>query len=87
MASEKHISNDHWKPWHAHANIQVLSNSLPSKQRPWSHTHCGGIGELFEKCWITTQSIPPLWIIIPYCGQGVQIWKGEHDLSPLSEIV
>jgi hypothetical protein len=28
----------------------VSSNSLPSTQRPWKHTHCGGMGELFEKC-------------------------------------
>ncbi len=50
MTSKKHISNDQWKHWHAHANIQVSSNSLPSTQKPWRHTHCGGMGELFEKC-------------------------------------
>ncbi len=35
----------------------MSSNSLPSTQRlyvVWKHiTHCGGMGELFEKCWIT----------------------------------
>jgi hypothetical protein len=63
MTSDKHISNDQWKPWHAHMNIQVSSNSLASTKRPWRHTHCVGMGELFEKCWITTQIITPLLII------------------------
>jgi hypothetical protein len=25
---------------------------------PWRHTHCGGMGELFEKCWITHEVLP-----------------------------
>jgi hypothetical protein len=70
MTGKKHVSNDQWKPWHAHSNIQVSSNSLPSTQRPWRHTHYGGMGELFEKCWLTTQSTTPLLIIIPHCSEG-----------------
>jgi hypothetical protein len=71
MTSEKHINNDQWKHWHAHVNIQVSSNSLPSTQKPWRHIHCGGMGELFEKCWITTWSIPPLLIIVLYLWQSM----------------
>ncbi len=48
---------------------------------------CGGLGELFEKCWITTQSTPPLLVIIPYCNNASRIWKGEHNLLPLGKIV
>jgi len=70
MTGKKHVSNDQWKPWHPHSNIQVSSNSLPSTQRPWRHTHYGGMGELFEKCWFTTQSTTPLLIIIPHYSEG-----------------
>ncbi len=49
-------------------------------------THYGGMEELFEKCWITTQSALPLLIIVLYYNKGGSIWKGEHD-SPLGEIV
>jgi hypothetical protein len=87
MTSEKHVNNDQWKPWHAHVNIQVSSNSLPSTQKPWRHTHCGGMGEVFEKCWIIARNTPPLLIIISYCGKGGQIWKGEHNLLPLGKIM
>jgi hypothetical protein len=68
-------------------NIHMSSSSLPSMQRPWRFTHCGGMGELFKKCWITTWSISPLWIIKLYCNKGGQMWKGEHDLLLLGEIV
>jgi serine/threonine protein kinase len=51
-------------------HIHVSSNSLPFTQRTWRHTYCGGMKGLFEKCWTTTWSTPPLWIIIPYCGKG-----------------
>jgi len=49
-------------------------------QRPWRLTHCGGMGKFFKKCWVTTQSTPPLWIIEPYYDKGGWIWKGKHDL-------
>jgi len=39
--------------------------------RPWKPTHCGGMGELIKKFWISTQSIPPSSIIKPYCKKGV----------------
>jgi hypothetical protein len=40
-------------------------------------------GGTFEIFWITTQSVPPLLIIVLYCGKGGWIWKGEND-APLS---
>ncbi len=80
-------SKCHQIPWHAYVNIQMSSNSLPSTERPWKHTHCGGIGELFEKCWITTWGTSPLWMIVPYHGKGGWIWKGEYDLSPLGKFL
>jgi len=62
----------------------MSSNSLPSTQKPWRLTHCDGMGELFKKCWITTQNTPMdnqtlLW-------QGGWIWKGQHDLFLLGKI-
>jgi hypothetical protein len=44
-------------------------------------------GGTFKKCWITSWNISPLLIIIPYCKKVSWIWKGEHDLSPLGEIM
>jgi hypothetical protein len=87
MTNKKHVNNDQWKPWHTYINIQVSSDSLLSTQRPWRHTHCGGMVELFEKCWITTRNTPPLWILVLYCDKGGWIWKDEHNLSLLGEIV
>jgi len=48
----------------------VSSNSLPYTHRTWRHTHYGGMGELFKKCWITTQNTPPLLVIIHYYDKG-----------------
>ncbi len=36
------------------------------------------------KIWPTMKFTPPLLIIVPYCGKADRIWKGEHDLSPVS---
>ncbi len=83
MIIEKHVNNNQWKPWHDRANIYVSSNSLPSTQELRRHTHYGGMGEFFEKCWIITQSTPPLLIIILYYGKGAHIWEGEHNLHCL----
>ncbi len=72
MISGKCVSNIWWKLWLPYANIQVLSSSLPTTQRPWRFTHCGGMGELFKKCWITTWSTPPLWIMKPYYHKDME---------------
>jgi hypothetical protein len=40
-------------------------------------------GACFEKCWITTQNIHPLWKIKCYCS----IWKKKDELSHISKIV
>ncbi len=44
-------------------------------------------GGTFQDLLIKTWNTPPLWPIIPYCGKGGHIWKGEHDLSPSDEIM
>jgi hypothetical protein len=38
------------------------------------------MGDLFEKCWITTQGTPPLWIIKPYCAKGSRSMEGKTQL-------
>jgi hypothetical protein len=69
----KCLTNIWWKFWHAFVNIHVSSNSSPSMQRPWRLTHCGGMGELFKKCWSTTWNAPPLWNLI--VARGVDTKK------------
>jgi hypothetical protein len=53
----------------------------------WRLTHCGGMGASFEKCWIITWNIHPLWIIECYCTKGGLIWKGKNNLSRLDKIM
>jgi hypothetical protein len=62
---------------HACVNIHVSSNSSPSMQRPWRLTHCGGMGQLFKKCWSITQNTPPLWNLIVARGVDMkrQTWR------------
>ncbi len=81
MTSEKHVSNNQWKPWHAHANIQVSSNPLPSTKRPWKYTHCGGMGERFQKCSITT------WSTSPIMDNDILLRQGGLDMEGQTQLV
>jgi hypothetical protein len=62
-------------------------NSLPSIKK------CGGLhivmewGHVFEKCWIITWNIHPLWKIECYCTKGGLIWKGKNNLSILDKVM
>jgi len=77
MIRKKCVNNNQWKLWDDHANIHVPSNSLPSMYRPWRHTHYGGMGKPFKKCWSTTQNILPLWLIAFYCDKGGPDMEGQ----------
>jgi hypothetical protein len=54
---------------------------LPSTQRPY-----GGIHVVVE--WgNSSRNVGLQHEIFPHCSKGNQIWKCEHDLSPLGEIM
>jgi hypothetical protein len=94
--AKKTLKMDHKRKTHKQQSIEALAcpcehpsviNFLTIHTKTMEAYRLWCNGELFKKCWITTQNTPPLLIIIPYCNKGAQIWKGEHDLSPLSKIL
>ncbi len=76
FASKKLKSKDNYEAW-CWLFMEALACStnhpgvMPSMQKPWRHTNCGGIEARLKRCWSTTMAkIDPLTIGSFCKGEG-----------------